>query len=471
MCVCEQAGTPFLVCDVPNDLSPQTYLIEAAQEHGHPWETLFWQWPTFHCYVNGLLHDCFRPLPAYADVVSIHVEPYATVSPHHGDFLSSVVRPLAVVTGPSVDRPIRPPTPPVPGHRWERRLSRTMPGSPISIGGTPEEVPLTAEGSQSQASEDVVFAVFDVYHHARIIPCKQWHTPAQQADIALEQTPEIARQVAHFRAVRSLLPGLPTRQVVLWGDVLPNAVILPVAFHTDIASICTLEAPRYYTAVQLGTLACRRCQLPDHIIQSVIDLDLRVLINGHAVYPLDTDSCVAADTAQVQGNLFRALLPSANPVSSQSSSSGLSEVREFLQTLPLRPGEPRIFTVFCVGEVPHELDIPAGASTADLVYTAFQRFPQTGARCGHRQLQQPIPGYAPLQTCIWGEIGIDDHVVQVVTVGNPVSVATICAPRSATPVEIAALAGGSRLSNSVATRRTHMTLNGRPCQPREAFVN
>ena len=151
------------------------------------------------------------------------------------------------------------------------------------------------------------------------------------------------------------------QQFVIWGDKLPFSVILPVSIGIGPGEICTVEAPLEYSAVQLTTLICRHCQLPDSIIEAVADIDARVLVNGEAVYPLDPGACRAADTAQLQGAILRPHLPSRVPVVAPSSDSqGYSassestsvEIARLVRPLEGEQGTLDTFTIFAEGAPP-----------------------------------------------------------------------------------------------------------------------
>ena len=449
--LCPSAVPHFWVCDVPNGVSLQTFLFETVSDNSHPWFRAFASWPTFSCLVNGAPVECFRPVPARADVIDILLGP-------HFDYRE------LVAAAPAEGR-TRPPTPPIPMQRWERRRLREPPSSSTSI----EEVSTEPRGV---ASDPDTFVVFDVFYHARVLPCQRHHSVAHRAAIALEHTPQISSEVTGFREVRFRLPGFPPSQIVLWGDKLPDSVILPVALGTGPSSICTVESPLAYSALQLVTLLCRYCQLPDHIIEAISELDARVLINEAPVYPLDPDVCRGADTAMLQGVLYRPTLQLATPSPFSAAPPSQDEADSALAFVqPLSATEPGTaeFTVFAVGAAPCVLPIPDGASMADLVDLAFREFPALGPRCGHRLPTRSLPGFPPIQFCIWGTTGIDDRVILIV-LPDQGGVRTVRAPRSSSPVQLLQLAGCSDFSEGIQNRQLHVVAGGRPCQPNDPFV-
>ena len=456
--VCPSAVPHYWVCDVPNGLSPQTFLLEMVMDSLHPWHRTFASWPTFTCLVNGAPVDCFRTLPARTDVVDILLGP-------HFDYSDLV----AAVTAETRNRP---PTPPIPAQRWERRRLREPPSSPIPV----EDTFLQPSTSSATVADDAegpdTFVVFDVYFHARVLPCRRHHSMAHRAAIALEHTPQISAEVAGFREVRFRLPGFPSSQLVLWGDKLPDSVILPVALGTEPSTVCTVESPQAFSALQLVTLMCRHCQLPDHVIEAVAELDARLVVNEEPVYPLDPGTCARADTAMLQGVLFRPTLHLATPSPlspSALSRDGSDPAMDFIQTLSSAERGTAEFAVFAEGCGPCVLPIPGGASMADLVDLAFSEFPAYGPRCGHRLLSRSLPGFPPIQFCIWGTLGIDERVVLVVP-PNQNEVRTVRALRSCSPVRLLQMAGCDELSDEVGARRSHVIADGRPYQPTDTFV-
>ena len=454
--VCPSATPYYWVCDVPNGVSPQTYLLEMVMDSSHPWHGVFASWPTFSCLINGAPADCFRPLPARTDVVDIMLGP-------NFDYRDLV----AAVTAEARNRP---PTPPIPLQRWERRRLRDPPSSPIHIEDTSLHPSVGSSSTLDTDESPDTFVVFDVFFHARVLPCQRRHSIAHRAAIALERTPQISSDVAGFREVRFRLPGFPPSQLVLWGDKLPNTVILPVALGSGPSAVCTVESPLTLSALQLVTLMCRRCQLPDHIIDAVSELDARIVVNDEPVYPLDPGACARADTAKLQGVLFRPTLHLSTP--SPPSPDALSHhgddsVTAFVRPLATATGAEE-FTIFAEGSVPCVLPIPGGASMADLVELAFREFPAFGPRCGHRSLPRSVPGFPPIQFCIWGTLGIDERVVLVVLPDQGARV--VRAPRSSSPVQLLQLAACDDLSEQVKNRRLHVVADGRPCQPTDTFV-
>ena len=397
--VCALAPAGFLVCDVPVTMSPQTFLLQATTDPRHPWAVFLQTWPTFECQVNGLPHDCFVALPAHADVVNI-------VPIHMQD-----------LAFPRQEVALAPTNLPISQGRWSRRALKDPPHSPVSLNNGTEGLAVLEDVQMTEDPPEDSFAVFDVYFHARVLPSQHWHTTAHRVAIALENTPQIAREIAHFRVLTHLLPGFPRHQIVIWGDRLPTTVIVPVAFGEGVGAVCTVEAPGTYSGLQLTALACRSCGLPEYFVESVSELDSQVLINGEPVYPLDTGACQAADSASVQGNTLRPVLRPKidhSQAASASSSDIPSSLDSFVRTLSPAAQSEGLFTISVEAHAPFLSFIPPGSSMADLVALAFKLFPALGPRCGHRVLQRPITGLPPIQICIWGTIGANDRVVQLV---------------------------------------------------------
>ena len=327
----------------------------------------------------------------------------------------------------------RPPTPPLPPEAWH--------GGRLRKGRLHGSIDLTASEASTAPTEE--FAVFDVYHHSRVLSCHPGVSDAQLAMLALQQTPQIGG-VYGFRRVRHNLPGLPTRQIVLWGDLLPNAVVLPVSLGAHAGAICTVEALHSYSALQLIALACRTCQLPDFLVEAVADGEAVLWINEQRTFPTDPFAATGADSARLLGHSLVTFLGSGNsprvPGASQasSSSSSSSGVRSFLRPLAdTGNGIGSHFVVFGETQGVHILPIPGGASLADLVHRAFGQFPRLGPRCGHRLLRRPIPGFPNLQVCIWDNLEPDRRVLQFLA--GPGDVWTIRCPSVASPCELASL--------------------------------
>ena len=459
---CSQAPTEVLVADVPIAMSPQTFLLQSCFAIDHPWHQLFSAWPLFTCKVNGEPFDCFLALPALADVVEIQIQDvFACIA---GGHVPDVV--------PLHDFATAAPLPSERSHRpsWAHRPLRAAPASPITFSDDDERAQIATGGLDDGDSEEEAFAVFDVYFHSRVLTAKPWHSTQERVAIALEATPQISAATAHYRVIRHLLEGFPRHQIVLWGDLLPGASIIPVAFGQGPGAVCTVEALHSYSASQLIALACRRCQLPGQLIEDVNELNLQIYINAAAVHPLDPRACADADTACLQGGLLDAL-GGARPVPalSQGSSSSSSTAAYFG-----RPAESAasagFYTIFAENTAPSIAPIPIGAFMADLIAHAHARFPTLGARCGHRVLQKPIDGFPPIQICVWGEISVDERIVQVVTDGHDRTVHTVRARNAHTPTQLAAVAAGSALSQRIAQRIAHLVSNGRPCQPNAALA-
>ena len=206
---------------------------------------------------------------------------------------------------PALDN-VRPPTPPLPGRRWTRPLLTST--QALDLPGTASEADSSEEGIGFASLEDswTEFAVFDVYHHARLLPCRTVDSDRRLSQIAAAATPELGA-VFHYRVLTHLLAGLPKRQLVLWGDLTPGSVVFPISFGSGVNAVCTLDVPQHFSAVQACTFMCRHCQLPDTIIDRLVDLDLRLAVNGEVVYPLDPRACQSADSATLHGDLFAAI--------------------------------------------------------------------------------------------------------------------------------------------------------------------
>ena len=302
-----------------------------------------------------------------------------------------IVSSASLTVGAPAHQPCEPTDAPLSRVGWAGRTLREAPGSPISLEDSHDEVEVAHARCTRAEEQDSTFAVFDVYHHARILRCKTWHTAAQLFEIACRHTPEIATGMASHRVVRHLLPGFPPSQLVLWGDILPSAVIVPVACRPGEDAVCTVEALGSYSALQLVALVCRYCLIPDGLLDLVSNLEVQVAINGYAVFPLESGTCAIEDTAQLRRHAFRQALPmlSAGSVSQGSRSSDAS-VRELARTITYDEDRPESFVIFAEGFEPLVQPIPHGSSLADLINIAFQQFPHSGHQMGHRILSQPI---------------------------------------------------------------------------------
>ena len=376
------------------------------------------------CSVNGVGTACYLPLTAEADVVDIHFhDPSACLDPNacgHTPWAA----PLTV-------RPVtRPPTPPIPRARWERARLREPPADAITLEGSLPDSTTDVASAVEHATSQERFTVYDVYNHARILEGPPGQTLAQKAATAFAHTPQIAAASAAFRVVSFPHPGLPTPQLVIWGDKLPYTTIVPVSLGSGTASVCTVEVPHSYSAIQLVVLMCRFCQLPDHVVDAVADLDARVAVNGELVYPLDQGVCALADTARVQGVLFRPALADPRHASrplSRSQSSTASSIRAFVRTIDADQEDFREYTVFAEGLSPLVLPVPPEPRLQTFWLRPSAGF-LIGPQCGHRVLRRSIQHYPALQICIWDTLGPDQFILPDADGGGgPVYSAYACA--------------------------------------------
>ena len=448
-------GMHILVADVPSWITLFDFLLD-NRRHGPISEQLLGNLDSITCLFDGEPGDCHSVVPRSTDVIHI--------------------RTGAVPPGPSVaasrtaTTPTRPPTPPLPSGVWPPGVLR---GERISHASHAPAVPVVSIHDETPDSSD--FVVFDVYHHARILECRITDTDERLVMLALEATPEIG-SVFHWRRVQFLLPGFPKRQIVLWGDRLPNSVILPIAFGPGPTAVCTVEAVQSFSALQIVILACRACQLPHFLIQGVADSESALWINEKRQYPLDPHAGVSADTARLLGFGISSFLESRHSQSSQLSSvsSGAREAREFLRSIDdSMLGASSHFAVLAEPAHVILLPLPEGASLAELVYRAFGQFPGFDARCGHRILCRPLPGLPPIQVCVWDNLAADQRVLQVVFSDDSAEVFSVRCPAIATPVQLASAAshtGLNSLTPSLADRTQHLTGDGIPLQPAQVYM-
>ena len=365
----------------------------------------------------------------------------------------------------------RPPTPPLPDRRWGRSSALITPSldQHQSRQAAPSFCHVTSVSATDFPTE---FAVFDVYHHARLLPCPSTASDLHLLQLAIAATPEFGGAV-HFRMLTHLLPGLPRRQLVLWGDLLPGSVVFPVSFGSGVNSVCTIEVPE--PAVQACTFLCRHCQLPEVIIERLADLDLRLVVNGNVVYPLDPMACAQADSAVLLGDLFSAISLNSHRLSfvrgtqTPSSSSAPSVVSH-----PVDDDHSH-FVVFLESRPAQLLPVTAGSTVTDLVIAAIERFPELGPYTGHRVLARPVPGLPPIQVCLWGVLGVGERVLPVSTANSASPFCVIRIRTSLTPTQIALVVGetiglGGSLGSGVLQRRYHVCADGRPLQPEASFA-
>ena len=256
--------TATFVADVPRWLTVRDFLLT------HHWHFLQFQQllsssAELECAFNGVPGSCFAVVPSETDVVSIEV-----------------------ASGSAPSGITRPPTPPIPVES-PPEADRTQPE--VTISGT-DPLP---------GSERDSLAIFDVYNHARVVWCPPDASPDALVLLARQHTPQIGA-VFGFRWVRFRLPGLPRKQLVIWGDSLPDSRVIPISFAPGPEGICTVEALATYSAIQLVSLACRICQLPDFLVDAVAELETTLWVNEARCFPLDPDAARQADTARLIGH-------------------------------------------------------------------------------------------------------------------------------------------------------------------------
>ena len=440
------------VADIPTWVTPYDFLFN-NRRHSSLVQRMLICNEGMSCLVNGLPGDCHSVIRRDTDVIHFYSGTSATYS---WDVLS-------------VAPQVRPPTPPLPPGVWPSGVLRGD-SSSSSTAATSR-----AQHAQLDDASPAEFVVFDVYHHARIIDCHDSDTDERLVMLALQATPEIG-SVFSWRRVRYTLPGLPRRQIVLWGDCLPSSVILPIAFGSGRSAICTIEAIRAYSALQIVTLACRACQLPSFLLQGVADSESTLWINERRLYPLDPNAGEGADSARLLGygvSAFTADRPSQDR-RSPSITSSAQEARDFLRSLDdSQIGDSSHFTIFVEPATVQLLPLPDGASLAELVYRAFGQFPGLSARCGHRILSRPLPGLPPIQVCIWDNLGADQRVLQVVIGDNPAEILTVRCPAVGTPLQLVTSASSHDLNafaDSIAGRTHHISGDGMPLQPTQVYL-
>ena len=440
----------LLVADVPLWLSLHDFLF-SHRVHDHHVRHLFPFRDQLACLVNGQVFDCYSPVPRSADV--IHIAPPGNGIPAYN-----------LLSSESPVQAVRPPTPPIP---------TDLPADSLS------DIPFQGLHSDHEACPEQDFVVFDVYHHARLLPCPSTASPTDLIQTALAHTPQIGvvygSRWAHF-----CLPGLPRRQLILWGDKLPDSCILPISFGRGVGAVCTIEVLFSYSAIQIVGLACRICQLPDSILESVAELESSLWINEARCYPLDPNAGSNADTARligphlpglVAGSTFSVRNLRPQPSASSSSSHAVNQFIRDLSDAEAPPGSH--FVAFGEPNIVHVLPIPAGVSMADLVYQAFARFPSLATRCGHRVLSRPVLGLPNIQVCVWDNLAVDQRVLQFIANDAPGVIFTVRCRSVATPFQVAATSTCLRLrqaSQGLSVRTCHLVADGIPLQPTHIYL-
>ena len=461
------SGASILVVDIPCWRTLHDFLFETAWQH-EAVQTLWLHRHHLTCTANGMPSDCAAVVATSTDVLTVSFPDHVRAAHMAGP--SS----LAASSGGEILRhhsSARPATPPIPAQVWgpgRLSISDSAPVLDISSGsGT------LSEAEFASATE---FTVFDVYFHARVLPCRPEDSLETLAHRALEQTPQIG-SAFHYRRVLHTLQGMPTPQIVIWGDCLPDAEIVPIALGPGRDSVCTVEVLHAYSALQITTVVCRRCQLPDFFIDAVAAVESALWINGRRCYPLDPNAGLHADTGKLIGFGVASVFGNTAPSTTQPSSSAQSssqELRHFTTTLEVgQTAEASHFAVFCEPNQVLILPVPEGASLAELVYAAFGCFPHLAPRCGHRVLQRPIPGLPHIQLSIWDNLGPDQKVLQLVLGKDPPDIYTIRCPSVATPTQLAATfptAAGANIAAALADRQQHLVADGIPLQATRTYM-
>ena len=372
-------------------------------------------------------------------------------------------RPL--VMWPALERP---PTPPIPSGRWARSFDHDRTGTVIDVDfPCSDHLEPTAvcvvDTDVTMQYDDTAFAVFDVLHHVRVLRCRGWESYEQLAEIAFEQTP-LLQQPRSFRVVQHNLPGLPNRQLVIWGRKPRDAVVFPVALGASSGRICTIQVPVHVTALQAIEIADRHCLVGGAVIASIADRTANLVVNTVTVPPHVPMVCEQADTALVLPDTSfppitrqhaaapthfrpgRWRLPlllrrsGIDPVDGQrtlettrtdrqASGSTDTAVLDHELSTTTRAAGHSLFTVF--DEHYHaRIFVRSDAATIwDLVELAAQSSPETRHGLSYRLLHYVLPGWPEPQLVIWSDLP-SDAVVLPVKVPTELGVCTVRASKS-----------------------------------------
>ena len=154
---------------------------------------------------------------------------------------------------------------------------------------------------------------------------------------------------------------------MIWGDSLADSRVIPISFAPGPEGICTVEALATYSAIQIVSLACRICQLPDFLVDAVAELETTLWVNEARCFSLDPDAARQADTARLIGHGLAHFLsqPTGSvPSSPASGSSGSSRAfQQFVTDLAALEDAPGShFAVFAEPHLVFVLPIPVGGT-------------------------------------------------------------------------------------------------------------
>ena len=152
-----------------------------------------------------------------------------------------------------------------------------------------------ARASSTLAAGHALFTVFDVHFDARIFVRPTTASIWDMVELASQSFPD-TRHGLSYRILRYVLPGWPEPQIVVWCDLQPEEVVLPVKAPTT-KGVCTVQLPHSASAFAVAVQVCHKCHLEHEVFQAVARQQSTVLVNWQPQAPFADYCLLEADSA------------------------------------------------------------------------------------------------------------------------------------------------------------------------------
>ena len=283
--VCPLCEPTVITCDYPLGTPFRSFLLDLQSTAARSWVEILQSQASFNCLADGMRIAGSQPLAQDVDVVLV--------------FLGCVAEPVELADTLAISGlPLSDVSLTVAGGSASSDQSHVHhpPSQDAASASRQPSAALEAAPCNAASSGPELVAVFDEFHHMRVMAVPHGALPVHVVSLAFAQTPQLALPRG-FRFLQRKVPGLPRRQLCIWGGLPAGQVVIPFVMQEPSWPVCTVRIPIEASAFEAALSVEEYCGFQALLHEALQRRQVHASVNGIPVRPHSRHICDGADYA------------------------------------------------------------------------------------------------------------------------------------------------------------------------------